>query len=95
MTLAIREGLDRSAEALRHPNSALRHPKFALRHPNAESPPSRKVREKGGVLSVAREAQLYWPAGFSAGLAEGFLVSAIEVLGFQKSGSALIHSSEG
>ncbi len=36
----------------------------------------------------------YCPAGFSAGLAAGFLPSAIPIFGFQKSGSALIHASE-
>ena len=48
----------------------------------------------GGLRNSGRAAQFYWPAGFSAGLAEGFLVSAIAALGFQKSGSALIQSSE-
>jgi len=56
-----------------------------------------KMREKWDTQQLrgrGRKAPLYWPAGFSAGLAEGLLVSAIAALGFQKSGSALIQSSE-
>ena len=67
-------------------------------NPKLKSHFSRKKHARNGdahqLRGRERGAQLYWPAGFSAGLAEGFLVSAIEALGFQKSGSALIQSSE-
>jgi hypothetical protein len=36
----------------------------------------------------------YCPAGFSAAFAAGFFVSAVDIFGFQKSGSALIQSSD-
>ncbi len=63
--------------------------------------PREKRKDRGwGILPVfaqkTREkwARGYCPDGFSAGLAEGFFDSDIAALGFQNSGSALIHSSE-